>query len=249
MWAGTRAARFPGRLLLSALVLISFSGRAPAIFPDARTQTPRWWDVKIDLKTDGDYRLDEGGPAFAGHYSFAVCWRGWLEKDDHDYLLYRLDCRLRDWEARETTFLAESNGALTTEDFQERPAFALKYIIREGDDLRLDFIVGRMAVPQSSPEDSFALLLPSSEQNGQKESQVDYNACVIKGSNRVELPESEIYAGPVAKTFHWAWKHDQWLLHERRTVFASQSHRVEMSVSISPRLSRPKGEENHNTGH
>jgi hypothetical protein len=241
MKPGTRAARIPGRFLLCALVLVSLSARAPSILPCARCQTPHWWEVRVDLKTDGDYRLDGGGPAFSGHYSFSVCWTGWLERDDHDYLLYRLDSRLSDWKAHETSLLAESNGALTTEDFEERPAFALKYFIRDGEDLRLDFIVGGMAVPQASPDDSFALLLPSSAQNGQKESQVDYNAGVIKGSNRVELPESEIYAGPVAKTFTWVWKHDQWLPQARRTVFTSQSHRVEVSVSIVPRSSRPKG--------
>jgi hypothetical protein len=203
-------------------------------------QTPRWWEVSINLRTDGDYKLDEGEPAHTGHYFFSIRWTGWLEKDDHDYLLYRLDCRLCDWEAQERSSLTESPGVLTTNDFQERPSFALNYIIRDKDDLRLDFIVDRMAVPQADPEDAFALLLPSSETNGQQESQVDYNACVIKGSNRVEVPESDIYAGPVARTFTWAWKNQQWLPKERRTVFTSQSHKVEVGLSIIPRFSRPK---------
>jgi hypothetical protein len=240
MRPGTKAARFSGRLFLSALAAVSFFP-APSVSPAALCQTPRWWEVRIDLKTDGDYRLDGGGPAFAGHYSFAVYWTGWLEKDDNDYLLYRLDCRLCDWKAQETAFQADSSRVLTTADFQERPDFAVRYFIRNGEVLGLDLIVGRMAVPLASPEDAFALLLPSSEQNGQRESQVEYNACVIKGSNRVEIPESEIYDGPVAKTFNWAWKHDQWLPHEKRAVFASQSHQVEVSLSICPRFSRPKG--------
>ena len=221
-------------------MLLFLQVRAPSTSPPDPGQTPRWWEVSLNLKTDGDYKLDEGGPAFVGHYSFAIRWTGWLEKDDHDYLLYRLDCRLCDWEAQETSSLTESTGVLTTNDFRERPAFVLKYIIREGDDLHLDFIVDRMAVPQARPEDAFPLLLPSSETNGQQESQVDYNACVIKGSNRVEVPESAIYAGPVVQTYTWAWKHQQWLPKERRTVFTSQSHKVEVSLSIIPRFSRPK---------
>lgn len=240
MQAGRREIPSSRRLFLPALVLLFLQVHAPSTSPPDPGQTPRWWEVSLNLKTDGDYKLDEGGPAFVGHYSFAIRWTGWLEKDDHDYLLYRLDCRLCDWEAQETSSLTESTGVLTTNDFRERPAFVLKYIIREGDDLHLDFIVDRMAVPQARPEDAFPLLLPSSETNGQQESQVDYNACVIKGSNRVEVPESAIYAGPVAKTYTWAWKHQQWLPKERRTVFTSQSHKVEVSLSIIPRFSRPK---------
>jgi len=241
MRAGPRAAHSSICPFLSALVLFSLLAPGPSASLPGPAQTPRCWEVSINLRTDGDYKLDEGGPTYAGHYSFAIRWTGWLEKDDQDYLLYRLDCRLGDWEAQETSSLAESPpGILTTSDFQERPAFNLKYIIKEGDDLHLDFIVDRMAVPQADPEDAFPLLLPSSEQNGQQESQVDYNACVIKGSNRVELPESAIYAGPVTKRFTWAWKHQQWLLHEQRTVFNSQSHKVEVSLSIIPRFSRPK---------
>jgi len=240
MQAGRREIPSSRRLFLPALLLLFLQVRAPSTSPPDPGQTPRWWEVSLNLKTDGDYKLDEGGPAFVGHYSFAIRWTGWLEKDDHDYLLYRLDCRLCDWEAQETSSLTESTGVLTTNDFRERPAFVLKYIIREGDDLHLDFIVDRMAVPQARPEDAFPLLLPSSETNGQQESQVDYNACVIKGSNRVEVPESAIYAGPVVQTYTWAWKHQQWLPKERRTVFTSQSHKVEVSLSIIPRFSRPK---------
>lgn len=240
MRAGRRALPTSGRLFFPALLLLFLQARAPSTSPPHLGQTPLWWEVSLTLKTDGDYKLDEGGPAVVGHYSFAIRWTGWLEKDDHDYLLYRLDCRLCDWEAQERSSLTESPAVLTTNDFRERPSFALKYIIRDKDDLRLDFIVDRMAVPQADPEDAFVLLLPSSETNGQQESQVDYNACVIKGSNRVEVPESDIYAGPVAKTFTWAWKHQQWLPKERRTVFTSQSHKVEVGLSIIPRFSRPK---------
>jgi hypothetical protein len=223
------------------LTLFCLLGHAPSASLPGPVQTPQWWEVSINLKTDGDYKLDEGGPAFIGHYSFTIRWTGWLEKDDQDYLLYRFDCRLSDWQAQERSSLANSPGLLTTGDFQERPAFNLKYIIKEGDDLHLDFIVNRMAVPQADPEDAFPLLLPSSEQNSQQESQVDYNACVIKGSNRVELPESAIYAGPVTKRYAWAWKHQQWLPKERRTVFTSQSHKVEVNLSIIPHFTRPKG--------
>jgi hypothetical protein len=241
MRAGPRAAHFFTHLFVLTLIVLCGLESSPSAPRPGPRQIPQWWEVSLSLKTDGDYRLDEGGPTYNGHYFFALRWTGWLEKDDQDYLLYRLDCRLSDWEAQETSSSAESRGVLTTGDFEERPAFNLKYIIKEGDDLQLDFIVNGMAVPQAHPEDAFPLLLPSSEQNGQRASQVDYNACVIKGSNRVELPESAIYAGPVNKRYTWTWRHQQWLPKERRTVFTSQSHKVEVNVSIIPHFARPKG--------
>lgn len=240
MRSGQRTFLSSKRLFLIALAFLFVQVSTPSMSGPGLSQTPQWWEVSIDLKTDGDYKLDEGGPSFSGHYSFAVRWTGWLERDEHDYLLYRLDSSLYNWEAQETTSLTEPKVILTTKDFLERPTFALKYIIRDGEDLHLDFIVDPMAVPQARPEDAFLLLLPSSEKNGQRESQIDYNACVIKGSNRIMLPESAIYAGPVAKTYAWTWKHQQWLPKEQRTVFTSQSHKVEMSLSIIPRFSRPK---------
>lgn len=240
MTAGPRAAYLSLCLAFSAPGLHSILSPEPPAPLSETIQTPQWWEVCINMRTDGDYKLDEGEPAHSGHYIFTIRWTGWLEKDDQDYLLYRLDCRLGNWEAQETSFSAESPGVLTTGDFQERPFFNLKYIIKEGDDLHLDFIVSGMAVPLADPENAFPLLLPSSEQNGQQESQVDYNACVVKGSNRVELPESAIYAGPVNKKYNWTWRHQQWVPKERRTVFTSQSHKVEVNVSIIPHFARPK---------
>jgi hypothetical protein len=238
-----RAAFLLKGLLFSLAVLI-FSASRP--YPTAQERSgsrpphpPRKWEVRIDLKTVGDYRFEEGGPNFNGHYSFAVRWTGWLERDDHDYLLYRLDSRLCDWEAQETASLTTEERVLSTKDFDQRPAFALRYVIRDGDDLSLDFIVDPLSVPQARPEDAFPLLLPSSAQNGQRQSQVDYNSGVTVGSNRVELPESMIYAGPVTRTYTWSWKHQEWVPLERRTVFTFQSHNVEVQLCITPQLRRP----------
>lgn len=240
MQAGSGPSVFIRLLLVPALALTLLPVRAPLVPATGQSRTPEWWEVSINLKTDGDYKLEEGGPAFAGRYSFAVLWTGWLEKEEHDYLLFRLDSRLLDWEARETASLTGYSGFLTAEDFRERPAFALRYIIRNGEDLCLDFIVDQMSVPQARLENSFPLLLPSSEQNGQRESQISYNAHVIKGSNRVEFPESAIYAGPVARTYTWAWRHQEWLPREGQTVFTSQSHKVEVCLSVIPHFSPPK---------
>ncbi len=237
MRAGQKGSSFWGCQVLSILACFFLQARPPSPHP---ADPPDWWEVRLHLQVEGEYRLDDGGPAAVGHLAFAVQWSGWLEKDDQDYLLYRLDCRLCDWEAGETFFLPEATKVLTTNDFPDRPGFNLKYFIRVGDSLRVDFLVDGLTVPLAHSDGAFTLLLPSSEQNGQKCAEINYNDGVIKGSNRVEVPEAEIYSGPVDRTFAWTWKNQQWLLKQQRTVFTSQSHRVKMTVCIHPHKGRPR---------
>lgn len=202
--------------------------------------TPLWWEITVDLKTNGEYKLEGGDSTYIGDYAFVIRWTGCLEKDDHDYLLYRFDCRLSRWEAQETASSPQVTGVLTTSDFKEKPSFDLKYILRKGSDLYLDFIVNGIVVPQNGDEEGFVLLFPSSEENRQRDFQVDYNACVTEGSNSVSLKEAEIFAGPVTKNYSWTWKHRQWLLKQQQTVLTAQSHRAELSLSIIPHYTRPK---------
>jgi hypothetical protein len=227
-----------GRRLLPLLACLLLQAHPSVLFPQESEAPPRWWEISLYLKAEGDYKLDEGGPSAVGFFSFAVQWTGWLEKDDHDYVLYRLDCKLCDWEAGETFSLPETSRILTTNDFPDKPGFNLKYLIRVGDSLNFDFLVDGMAVPHAHLEDAFPLLLPSSEQNDQKKSEINYNNCVIKGSNRVAVPESELYSGPVSRAYAWTWKNQQWVLKQQRAVFTSQSHRVKVNLTIVPRRSR-----------
>jgi hypothetical protein len=240
MRAGRRRFSIEGRYFLLLLAFLSLQTRPFDLLPQDRGTPPRWWEITLLLKADGEFKQDEGGPSTVGHFSFAVQWTGWLEKDDHDYVLYRLDCRLCDWEAQETFFLPEAARVLTTNDFPDKPGFSLKYLIRVGDKLNLDFLVDGIAVPQASSDDPFPLLLPSSAQNDQKKSEISYNDCVIKGSNRVEVLESEIYSGPVTRAYAWTWKNQQWELKQQRTVFTSQSHRATVDLTIVPHQKRPR---------
>ncbi len=240
MRTGRRRSPFPGRLGLSLLAFLFLQAPPPALLPQDPVAPPRWWEVSLNLEADGEFKLDDGVPSAIGHFSFAVQWTGWLEKDDHDYLLYRLDCRLCNWEARETFFLPGATRVLTTNDFTARPGFNLKYLIRVGDNLNFDFLVDGMAVPQAHSEDAFPLLLPSSEQNDQKKSEISYNDHVIKGSNRVEVLESKIYCGPVSRAYAWTWKDQKWVLSQQRAVFTSQSHRVKVDLTIIPQKKRPR---------
>lgn len=227
---------FPALALIFIIFPITPQPTSSAFFEP----TPDWWEIAVDLKTNGEYKLEGGNSSYIGEYTFVIRWTGWLEEDDQDYLLYRFDCRLSDWEAQETALSLETPAILTTPDFKEKPSFDLKYILRNGSDLKLDFVVHGIVAPQNGAEDGFVVLFPSSEENRQHDFEVDYNSCIIKGSNSVSLNEAEIYAGPVAKNYSWTWRHQQWLLKQQRTVFIAQSHRAEVSLSIIPHYTRPK---------
>jgi hypothetical protein len=202
--------------------------------------TPLWWEISIVLQTEGEYVLEGEESDCRGNYSFLIHWKGCLEKDDDDYLLYHMDSRLADWKAQETVSSPRNATTLTTHDIKKKPSLSLRYILRRETDLFVNFLVKGIVVPESGGEESFFLFFPSSEENGQRRAQVDYNACIVEGSNGVSLKEAEIYAEPVTKEYSWTWKHQQRESRQGVTVSASQSHRTSVSLCIIPHYAGPQ---------
>jgi len=217
-----------------ALALFLLRPNSSGTFSAAAQLTPLWWEISIVLKTEGEYLLEENESNCQGGYFFLIQWKGCLEKDDDDYILYHVDSRLSDWKAQETVSSPQDTTTGTTRDIKKKPSFSLKYILRRETDLFLNFLVKGIAVPQGGGKESVFIFFPSSEENGQRRAQVDYNACVVEGSNGVSLKEAEIYAGPVTKDYSWTWKHQQREFRKQVTVLASQSHRARVSLCIVP---------------
>jgi hypothetical protein len=223
-----------------ALALLFLGPHSSGTSSLAAQPTPRWWEISIVLKTEGEYMLEGKESDCRGNYSFLIHWRGCLERDDDDYILYHVDSRLADWKAQETVSSPKSTAILTTHEIKRRPSLSLKHILRRETNLFLNFLVKGLVVPESGGGESFFLFFPSSEENGQRRSQVDYNDCVVEGSNGVSLKEAEIYAGPVTKEYSWTWKHQKRESRQDVTVSASQSHRTRVSLSIIPHYAGPQ---------
>jgi hypothetical protein len=220
----------PG-LLVFSLVLIQPAGShvtGPVQDP------PLWWEIVLDLRTQGEYRLEESGRRFLGNYTFAIRWLGCMERDDDDYVLYPLDCELRTWDAQETASASNTLAFFTTSDFRDRPSFIFNYIFRQGHELHLDFNVSGIVIPQPESADSALLLFPASAENNQHDNEMSYNNFVTKGSNRIALEETEIYAGRLERTYSWTWKNERWTLKQQQTIFTSHSHEVEVKLTIIP---------------
>lgn len=174
-----------------------------------------------------------------GNYTFAIRWQGSMEPDDHDYLLYTLDCKLLTWDAQETASTSNAVMFFTTSDFRDRPSFIFNYIFRKGHELHVDFSVNGIVIPQAEGPERVLLLFPASAENNQRDSEMNYNNFVTKGSNSIALEEAEIYAGRLERTYSWTWKNQKWTLKQQQTIFTSHLHEVEVKLAIIPHLAQP----------
>jgi hypothetical protein len=221
---------------LAALSLAVAAVR-PRIWPGP---IPLWWEITLQLKATGEYRLGGGEFPLQGRYRFTLRWTGCMESDDHDYLLYRLGCELSVWEAEETFTSPTGAKVLTTADFPETPSLDMKYVLRQGNRLNLNFVVRGFSPLQGDTGEALELMFPASAESDPQDSRGAYNEGVILGSNQIWVEESEIYDYPVERTFNWEWKRQRWLLQQQQTVFTLQSHQVEVALVIIPHASSAK---------
>jgi hypothetical protein len=193
-----------------------------------------WWEIKMTITVKGEYRQDAREANHSGTYAFAVAWTGSIEKDPDDYLLYHNDYELMNWEAHERAAYPQEIKALTTQDFLDKPALKVNYILRKDDVLVFDFFIEGFDVPLSSAPEHFRLPLPASAENTNSSSGGSYNPHVQTGSNNVFLEEKQLSKGPLEKTFAWTWKNQAWVQQMDNSIFQSSSHAVQVKVSVTP---------------
>jgi hypothetical protein len=227
-----RLGPLPLLLLLLPLAPLLSSGFHP--LDKTLNRTPLWWEIEMLVTTSGEYRQEEKQIACSGRYSFSILWKGSMERDDSDYLLYCLSSDLLDWEAQEKAISPGRATILTVKDFEEKPCLNLNYILKKEENLHINFEVQGFMVPRSASLDKFYLPLPVSKESSQENSPIDYDTYIVKGSNQVMIGEKDIYLGRAEKKFSWTWKHQQWLLKSNLPVFDSSSHEVKVKVTITP---------------
>ncbi len=204
------------------------------LFPFSDQALPLWWEIKILLISNGNYKVDEGNSSYSAHYAFTLLWTGCMEKDNGDYLLYYENSELISFEAEEKGIFPESTKIIRADDFHDKPSFKLNYILRKGENLHFDFFVKSFLIPKNKSEHKFHLDLPASEENSRHSSEINYNLFVSKGSNLIFLEEREIYLDTVEKKFAWKWKYQKQHPNPSMPVFFFNSHDVKVEVSIDP---------------
>lgn len=200
----------------------------------SKGQIPSWWEIKIILQVSGEYDIKDKEKACRGHYYFKILWKGNMESDYPDYLLFHTSNELLEWQAEESGRQGELARFLTTADFAARPIFFFKYIIKKGKTLHFSFQVEGFEVPQSEDTERFFLLLPSSKESGESRLKADYDTFISSGSNQIAVEEEKIYQSEMEKDFQWNWKRNQSLLKIDRVVYFSHSHRAKVNLSIKP---------------
>lgn len=219
--------------------IIALSHCPPSSFSDQ--PLPLWWEIRIILESEGNYKVNELKSSYSGHYSFTSLWKGYMERDNGDYLLYYEDTELIRFEAEEKGILPKSIQILSTEDFNDKPFFKLNYILRKDLYLHFDIIAKGFLIPQNKSENKFYLNLPASEENSRNSSEIDYNLFVYNGSNRIFLEEQEIYLKTVEEKFAWDWKYQRWHKIQNKPIFFNNSHKAKIKISIKPHFKKTTG--------
>ncbi|MGB8953477.1 MAG: hypothetical protein WCC06_12525 [Candidatus Aminicenantales bacterium] len=213
-------------LILSLFFLLTGASGNP--------KNPLWWEIKLVLKVQGNYQLQVEDARYIGNYQFTVLWKGSIERDNGDYILYHQSKDLLQWEAQETAQTSGFLKVLTTSDFLGKPSLKFNYILSRENRLHFAFSVEGFYVPENVSSENFYIHLPASQENSSPSSEVNYNLFIKKGSNDVSVGEKNIYAGPVEKNISWTWKYQQWIDIRLKPLFILNTHEAEVDITITP---------------
>ncbi len=101
-----------------------------------------------------------------------------------------------------------------------------------------DFVLEGLPVPLNAAPLAFDLLLPSSGENKQSAAGRDYNAGILKGSNRVYLGDEDLCARKVEKAFAWSYDSRTWSMEQKETVSFRNRHTARVILTLIPRSNR-----------
>jgi hypothetical protein len=226
------------RKLAEGFVAGGFLLASLGLSPGGPSTDRPWWEAQLRLEVRGTYRVQTGGATYDGDFSCRARWSGGLEKDGPDVLLYNLGAELEEWRIREADLSTTTLAAVTEKDISERPVLRVNYFMRRDQDLEVDFILEGLPVPLSEAPLAFDLLLPSSGENKQNTAGRDYNAGVLKGSNRIYLGGEDLCGRKVEKDFAWSYDSRIWSMEQKEMVSFRNRHTARVTLTIIPRASR-----------
>jgi len=224
--AGLRRILF---VLLTGFVLLS------AGFHCALGQIkPPWWEIKMTITVQGEYRQDAREVVHSGTYAFTIVWTGATEKDPDDYILYHTNYELKHWEAEERAAYPQEIRFFTTRDFPDKPELKVNYVLKIEGGLYFDFFIKGFEVPLSPAPEHFLVQMPASEENTSGPAAGSYNTHVQTGSNRVYLEEKQFQKASLEKDFAWTWKSQTWVQQMENSIYQANSHKVQVKIFIEP---------------
>jgi len=194
---------------------------------DAPAHRKLWWPVTLTGEVNGTYDLRCGALQFTGSYRFHLEWRGAMERDNGDYILYQDSQRIRDMAWREFQYDLTTGRMQETPPGHREPGFKVGYVVREGEALAfaLEMTPLLLGGADTGP---CRVWLPRSAENSGRMAGRPYRLDVIEGSNRLEIPEKPCYSQEsLEKTFTWTWRH--------RGPQGVQHHRIDLELRVNRR--------------
>jgi hypothetical protein len=200
--------------------------------PKAHFQKEFWWEIIIHLTSNGAYTLNEGKTSYSGKYAYAIQWKGCMEQDGEDFILYYEDSELLRWNLREEKKQSDSPEIKSTKEFSEKPGFAINYILTKKKNIHFDFLVHGFRVPQQGQNHHYYLHLPASKENSYHPTDIVYDLYIYKGSNQVYFSRDDLHDDCIKKDFHWSWKRHSSEGDAEQSSYLSHSYDVDVEISI-----------------
>lgn len=177
-----------------------------------------WWKIELSVAVSGTYKCQNSNHPFSGQYSISAEWRGAMERDNGDYILYQGSDRITSLDWEEDNNKSKPTGSGT-------PKLKLNYVLRKQGIVHFDFEIFSVMIPLNKNKKGYNLILPRSAENESLHRKIQYNKGVVSGSNGIQLLENRIYKEKtIQETFNWKWFREQGNL--------SSKHSVEVVIRI-----------------
>ena len=163
---------------------------------------PFWWAVELRISVQGDYRMVRENLPVNGRYQYRFFWRGSMERDNGDYILYQGDRELLflKWHEALRNRIRDLSSLI-------KPEIIVNYVIRKDEKLHVDFNIRSPLSEAESAGSQMAIHFPQSAEHERIDSTVRYNRWIEQGSNEIAVTEDPIYR--LTETngqFKWDWR-------------------------------------------
>ena len=166
-----------------------------------------FWTIKMEIFVSGKYESSNNDLMFSGKYSFDIICKSSIERDNGDYICYKGHNKLSDIEWKEMIGKEFSNDKEEDISDKIKPQLKLNYIVRENGNIYFNFEISSVWVPYQAQNFSRRIILPRSAENEIASTKIKYKKYITKGSNKIELLDSNIYIkNKLQKNFKWKWR-------------------------------------------
>ena len=226
------------RKAIVVLILLGFVGIG--LLGSSKTFDPKecFWEIIIQVKSNGTYSLDQTKASYSGKYAYAIQWSGCMEQDGQDFILYHENSELVRWKSKEQKKALDTADVKITEEFSEKPSFAFNYILTKEDNIHFDFLIKGFRIPQLDKNPRHYLHLPASKENSYHPTDIAYNLHINKGSNQVYFNKDDLLEDSSKKDFYWSWKRHSSSSSEEEPSYLTHSYDVYVEISILRRLKK-----------